>query len=103
MLEGPVRVAVCAPDPVTEAGLTAHMRVEENMILVPWTDCGDADVLVLSTGPFADDTRVLLQRLAASVPKPVVLVIDEITEAELVAAVSCKVVAVLPRVATTGQ
>ena len=103
-LEAPIRVAVCAPDPVTEAGLTNQISSQAHLQLVPWSGRAGADVLVFCAGDLAANRGILtLRRLASEVSKPVVLVIDKIDEKDLMSAISCRVVAVLPRVATTGE
>jgi len=61
-------------------------------------------VLVFCAGDLAAERGIpTLRRLASEVAKPVVLVVDKIEEADLMSAVACRVVAVLPRVATTGE
>lgn len=102
-LTTPVRVAICAQDPITETGLTNQVRAEQSLHLFPWTSRAGADVLVFSTGTLAEEGIRELRRLAAEAAKPVVLVIDTIDEPTLIAAVASRVVAVLPRAATTSE
>src|SRR5690606_39262267 len=102
--ETPVRVTICAPDPITEAGLTNQVTSQDSLRLVPWSGRAGADVLVFCAGDLAAERGIpTLRRLASEVAKPVVLVVDKIEEADLMSAVACRVVAVLPRVATTGE
>jgi DNA-binding NarL/FixJ family response regulator len=102
--ETPVRVTICAPDPITEAGLTNQVTSQDSLRLVPWSGRAGADVLVFCVGDLAAERGIpTLRRLASEVAKPVVLVVDKIEEADLMSAVACRVVAVLPRVATTGE
>ena len=79
-----VRVTVRALDVITSAGLVS---------------CLAPDVVVagfdrLTSGPVA-----MLRTIAAEERVPVVLVVNEIREVELLPAVECRVVAILPRAA----
>ncbi len=98
-----VRVALQATDPLSLAGLTRFLESRpEVQILVPELRA-DADVTVVATDRLTSDVISALRRAAAEVGKPVVLVTKEITESELLTAVECRVVAVLPRVGATGD
>lgn len=99
----PVRTAVYAADPITEAGLTSQSQANARLAYVDWERRQDADVVVYGLGRVSSDQVVNLRQLAAELAKPVVLVVDHIEEPELIAVVSCRVVAVLPRVAVTGD
>lgn len=99
----PVRTAVCAADPITEAGLVGQVRESGDLAYVGWEGRADADVVVYGLGRVTSEQVLSLRQLAGELGKPVVLVVDRIEEPELIAAVSCRVVAVLPRMATTSD
>jgi DNA-binding NarL/FixJ family response regulator len=88
-----VRVALQATDPLSLAGVQVLGSDQR----------GEADVCVVATDRLTSDVVSALRRAAAEVGKPVVLVTKEITESELLTAVECRVVAVLPRVGATGE
>lgn len=98
---GRVRVAVQAADPISHAGLTGCLRRRRDLVVVPATR--DADVVIraptrLSAGVLAD-----MREAAKRDPTPVVLVVDEIGEADRLTVLACHVVAILPRAAATGE
>lgn len=98
-----VAVAVHASDPVVEAGLRSQLGQQENLDVVAWADGVPADVLVSSSERLSKDQVLLLRKIAAETPKPVVLVVSQIAEEEVMIAVECGVVAVLPRSLATGD
>lgn len=100
---GRVWVAVQASDPISDAGLTDCLGSHGELVLLPATGAEDADVVILA--PTMVNVGVLadIRRVAERTGAPVVLVADEISEAELLAAIECRVVAVLPRAAATGE
>jgi DNA-binding NarL/FixJ family response regulator len=98
-----VRVALQATDPLSLAGLTRSLEPRPEIRLLGTDQRADADVLVVATDRLSSDVVSALRRAAAEVGKPVVLVTKEISEAELLTAVECRVVAVLPRVGATGD
>jgi DNA-binding NarL/FixJ family response regulator len=86
-----VNVAVAAPDPLDRAGIVSHLGSHPDLEMRP----GDPDVLVrcgptLATGEIATSC-------------PAVLVVDRIGEDDLLTAVECRIVAVLPRFALTAD
>lgn len=98
-----VRVAVQAPDPVSAAGLASSFRTGAEFDVLPAERRADADVAVVMVAAFTLDVVAALRRAAAELGTPVVLVVDEITRAELLTAVECRVMAVVPRAAATGE
>lgn len=66
-------------------------------------DRAEAEVLVVAVERLAADVITMLRRWAAEIAVPVVLVTTEINESELLAAVECRVVAVLPRLTVTAD
>ena len=98
-----VRVALQSMDPVSEAGLSSLLRTEPGVEVVPAAEAVTADVRVVSADRLTAARIADLRRWAAETRAPVVLIIDGITETELLTAVECRVVAVLPRSAATGE
>ncbi|GAA3351192.1 LuxR C-terminal-related transcriptional regulator [Amorphoplanes nipponensis] len=97
-----VRVALQATDPLSHAGLASFLQSRPEFTLVP-ADRAGAAVLVLSADRLSTDVVATLRRSATGPGVPVVLVAPEINEAELLTAVECRVVAVLPRAAVTAE
>ena len=88
-----VRVTVRALDAITSAGLTS--------CLAPDVDVTDEepDVVVAGFDRLTSSAVALLRTVAAERRVPVVLVVNEIRDVELLPAVECRVVAILPRAA----
>ena len=99
----PVRVILQASDPVSRAGLASFLQSSPELMLLRPGDRGGAKVLVFACDQLTPDMVLMLRRSAAEAALPVVLVVHEITESELLTAVECRVVAILPRVAVTGE
>jgi DNA-binding NarL/FixJ family response regulator len=97
-----VRVAVQVPDPLTRAGLTSYLqsRSETTVVTCPPLD---TDVIVLAVERITPDVLATLRRWAGAAAVPVVLIIGELSEKELLTVVECRVAAVLPRAAATGD
>jgi DNA-binding NarL/FixJ family response regulator len=98
-----VRVALQATDPLSLAGLMSYLESRVEVTIVRGDHRPGADVLVVVADRLSLDVIGGLRRLAAQGGKPVVLITHEITEAELLTAVECRVVAILPRAAVTGE
>ncbi|MEU6753951.1 LuxR C-terminal-related transcriptional regulator [Spirillospora sp. NPDC046719] len=98
----PIAVSLRATDPLTLAGLTVLLADRPELRLIPQDEVG-GDVLVYAADRL--DGRVIpaLRRSAAATGRPVVLVLDEISEPELLLAVECRVHSVVPRAAATGE
>ncbi|MFD8500234.1 LuxR C-terminal-related transcriptional regulator [Amycolatopsis sp. NPDC059657] len=95
-----ITVAVYAPDPITAAGLASQLGP---FTVAGWEQRADAGVLVFGTERLTPEIVLQLRRLSTEQAKPVVLVVSQIGEAELLPAIECGVVAVLPRAATTAE
>jgi DNA-binding NarL/FixJ family response regulator len=63
----------------------------------------DADVAVVATDRLRSDVVTPLRRAASETGKPVVLVVGEISESELLTAVECRVVSIVPRQGISGD
>lgn len=98
-----VRVALQATDPLSFAGLTNYLETRPEITVLRSEQRADADVLVVAADRLTADIVAALRRAAAESGIPVVLITNEITEAELLTAVECRVVAILPRPAVTGE
>lgn len=95
-------VALYAPDSLTYAGVV-HLLESSPDITVEQADDGPAHVRVVAAERLSSGVITALRRAAAEKAIPVVLVVRELTESELITAVECKVVAVLPRTGITAE
>ncbi|AXO37994.1 response regulator transcription factor [Micromonospora chalcea] len=98
-----VAVFVHAPDPLTHTGLTAHLRSRSDVTLLDSADRTRAQVLIVAADRLTTDVIAMLRLAATEIGAPVVLVTTDISEQELLTAVECRVVAVLPRAAVTAE
>jgi DNA-binding NarL/FixJ family response regulator len=98
-----VGVYVEAADPLSLAGLTASLESHAEIAVLPANQLAKAQVRVVATDRLTTDGVSKLRRAATEVGTPVVLVINEIGQAELLIAVECRVVAILPRTAATSD
>jgi DNA-binding NarL/FixJ family response regulator len=88
-----IRVTVRALDAITSAGLVSCLAPDVDV-----TD-GEPDVVVAGFDRLTSAAVTMLRTVAAERRVPVVLVVTEIREIELLPAVECGVVAILPRTA----
>ncbi|WP_305783133.1 helix-turn-helix transcriptional regulator [Symbioplanes lichenis] len=97
-----ITVALRATDPLSLAGL-ARMLADDPDVTVAAGPGTDADVLVQAAERV--DARVVpvLRRSSIETRRPVVLVVDGITRNEMLLAVECRVVDVLPTAAVTAD
>lgn len=98
-----VRVALHAMDPLSYAGLASFLQSRPELTLLRGAERAEAKVLVVSADRLSTDVVAMLRRSAAETGAPVVLVTNEINESELLTAVECRVVGVLPRAAVTAE
>ncbi|WFE34580.1 response regulator transcription factor [Micromonospora sp. WMMD975] len=98
-----VRLVLQASDPFSYAGLDSFLRSCPALELLPSDDRTGAQVMVFGCEQLTVDVVAMLRRSAAETGLPVVLVLREITESELLTAVECRVVAILPRAAVTAD
>ena len=98
----PIRVEIQVADPVTVAGLSALLTEQPGIELVSPDQRQNADVVVVGTDRL---TTIFpgLRRAATEFGTPVVLVTDDITEQELLVAIECRVVGVIPRGAVNHE
>ena len=98
-----VRVALQASDPLSQAGIASYLQSRPELTLLRSSERAEAKVLVVSCDRLTTDVVAMLRRSAAEIGSPVVLITNEITESELLTAVECRVVAILPRAAVTAE
>jgi DNA-binding NarL/FixJ family response regulator len=98
-----IRVVIQAADPLSLAGLTSHLDSQPDVTVMRPEQWADADVAVVAADRLRPEVVTAMRRAASETATPVVLVIGEITESELLTAVECRVVAVVPRVGVTGD
>ncbi|MFC9249888.1 helix-turn-helix transcriptional regulator [Amycolatopsis thailandensis] len=97
-----VRVAVRAADVITHTGLTSFLRTRPELSVVDADELTDRDVLVVQAGRMTPQVVAgLREQRWSSVPK--VLLAGEIRENDVLSAVECRVVAVLPQSRTSGD
>jgi len=102
-VEQRIRVVVQSTDQLSMAGLTSHLGSRPEIALVGADQRASADVAVVAVGRLTDEVAASLRALAAQGRVPVVLVLDEIGEADVLTAVECRVVAIVPRTGATGD
>jgi DNA-binding NarL/FixJ family response regulator len=98
-----VRVALQASDPLSHAGLAQCLGSRPEVALLRADQRAAAEVTVVAADRLTAEVVAGLRRAAAEEGTPVVLVTGDITEAELLTAVECRVVAVLPRPAVSSD
>jgi DNA-binding NarL/FixJ family response regulator len=98
-----ISIVVQAADPLTRAGLHTHLQGSVGIALLPPERWMDAGVRIVAADRLRPESVAALRRAAADSPAPVVLIVDEVSEADLLTAVECRVVAVLPRAAATAD
>jgi DNA-binding NarL/FixJ family response regulator len=89
------RVLVRAADALSGVGLSVYLGAHADIAVVV---SGDCDVVVVQADRFTVEVVATLRLTAATFDRPVVLVISDIDESQLIVAVECRVVAILPRV-----
>lgn len=97
-----VRVLVRANDVVTRAGIASCLRSLPGLD-VESEDEAAADISVVVAERLSIDVASSLRELNARCGIPVVLVIDEASRSDVVTAVDCNVMAILPRKDLTPQ
>ena len=98
-----VRVGVHAGDPITLAGVASHLRARPEFQLVGERQFGEANVLVVCADVVTSEVMSALRRFTENSAARCVLITNELRQADLLAAVECRVVSVLPRADATGD
>lgn len=99
----PVRVSVCALDPITKAGMAGLLGARPSVKVVEDRARDETDVVVAAFDRLSADALTALREVTAEFGRPIVLVTDRVEEGGLAAAVACRVVAILPRSAMTDS
>lgn len=97
-----VRVALYTSTPFGHAGLAGFLRPYAGIRLLTGPDQADADVAVVCCDRLTPDVVATMRRTAAQ-RTVTVLLINEVTEAELLVAVECRVVEILSRSAVDPE
>ncbi|MFS8104222.1 response regulator transcription factor [Lentzea alba] len=99
----PTPVAVHAHTPILRAGVMALLRGQAAIETVPVERWQDADVLVVAHDHLRiSDLRGLREKMP-EFAKPIVLVVQDLRESQLLGAVECGVRAVVPMSQATGD
>jgi DNA-binding NarL/FixJ family response regulator len=98
-----IRVAVQATDPLSHAGLAALLQFRGDLTVVRNAQRTEADVLVVAAERLSTEVVATLRRAGTETGAPVVLVVGEIDEGDLLTAVECRVVCILPRGAVSAE
>ncbi|PJE95366.1 helix-turn-helix transcriptional regulator [Streptomyces carminius] len=98
-----IPVTVHAPDPISLAGVSSHLRQHPEIEIVPEGKDHPGTVAVLLTETLDEATTLRLRRLVRSEGTRVVLVAGLIREAELLEIIECGVGAILWRREATPQ
>ncbi len=96
-MEQLVQVTVEALDPITQMGMVAHLERLSGVRVLPRNRASEVDVVVAAFDHLSADVVAALRRVASEIGRPVVLIVDNLKDDELLLAVECRVVAVLPR------
>lgn len=98
-----VRISVCALDSITEVGVTNCLSAEKDLLVLAPQQCRQADVVVAVFERLSAGALQAMRTAAAETGKPMVLLVDHIDGTDLLAAVNCRVVAILPRAAAVDS
>jgi DNA-binding NarL/FixJ family response regulator len=98
-----IRIAVKAMDPLSHAGLVALLQFRPDFTVLRTGHRNDADVLVVAAERLSTDVVAALRRAHGEAGSPVVMVVHEVGEGDLLTAVECRVVAILPRGVVTAE
>nr|GID85750.1 helix-turn-helix transcriptional regulator [Actinoplanes derwentensis] len=96
-------MVVRSSDALSREGLTSLLKASPDLAVLPETEAAQAQVLVVCCDRLSSEVIVMLRLSAAETGVPVVLVVAELTETDLLVALECRVVAVLPRAAVTAE
>ncbi|RSN07970.1 helix-turn-helix transcriptional regulator [Streptomyces sp. WAC 05977] len=98
----PIRVAVQATDSITQTGLASFLQTRSEVAVLDVDMVTEQDVLLVQADRMTPQiVASLRQGDLAMVPK--VLLVGDLRENDVLSAVECRVVAVLPRSRTSGD
>lgn len=98
-----LRIAFHASDPLTLAGLISYLRTRPDMAVVPEAQLASAQVFIAAADVITSEVMAVLRKVADESQARIVLVTNELRDNDLISAVECGVVAVLPRHLVTGE
>jgi DNA-binding NarL/FixJ family response regulator len=99
----PVQVGLLASSPISEVGLISHLTSWPDCKVLPKDLHREAEVLVMEVERLSADVASTLRHWAADVGSPVVLVIGEIGDLQLLTVTRHGVLAILPRRSLTAE
>ncbi|KOX08144.1 LuxR family transcriptional regulator [Micromonospora sp. NRRL B-16802] len=103
MVVAETRVLVQATDPLLAVGLSSYLAMHPDITVVEANDPDSFDVAVVGAEGFTAATIRMLRLTAVTAARPVVLVIPDIDDLQLITAVECGVVAILPRASVNQE
>jgi DNA-binding NarL/FixJ family response regulator len=92
---------VQSADQLSMAGLTCYLGDRQEITLL--ADRAEAEVVVVAAPRLTAEMVSGLRRAATETPIPVVLILDEVGGLDVLTIVECRAVAILPRVAASGD
>ncbi|MFI7122003.1 LuxR C-terminal-related transcriptional regulator [Amycolatopsis sp. NPDC049868] len=95
-------MAVSASDPISQAGLVRCLESQPDLAVVAQPESGQVDCVVAAFEHLNAAAVATLRTLANELDVPIVLIVNEIKDEELLTAVEVRVAAILPRDAVTG-
>ncbi|WP_043224545.1 helix-turn-helix transcriptional regulator [Streptomyces sp. NRRL F-5193] len=100
-----ISVALRAPDPISQAGVTSQLRTRPEITIADWNEDADPapEVVVLVVDTVDKDVLQLLRRIRRTSPARPVLVTTGIDEQKLVSAAECGVAGVIRRAEATPE
>ncbi|ROP42518.1 helix-turn-helix transcriptional regulator [Saccharothrix texasensis] len=98
-----IRVVVQAADHLSMTGLITYLGSRPDLELLDGPLPVKPDVVVMAVDRLGVEVVARLRRAATHVGAPVVLIVDEVGESDVLTAVECRIVAILPRAAVTDQ
>lgn len=97
-----VRVVVLTPDVISYAGVSGYLATLDAVALLEPRQRAEADVVVFAPEELSRSVMSALRKESRE-GKPVVLIANDVSEADLLIAVECGVRAILPRSMATGE
>ncbi|UMP06927.1 response regulator transcription factor [Amycolatopsis sp. EV170708-02-1] len=98
-----VRLAVRGPDHLTVIGLKTFLATQQDCTLLFEGDEHEAEVVIIALDRFSSSSVGLLRQTAAELAKPILLIVEEVKDVDLIVAVECQVTAILPRAASADD
>lgn len=96
-------VAVWAAEPLTAEGLTAMLRSDRHVGVVPIADLARADVVLIAGHAVDARATEVINQVRLRSPARIVLVVDELTDADLHLATTSSVVNIVARSTVTQE